>query len=60
MANVIGFSTQKAENLVLEMLRKVDSVIDQVSKNLPPEFPMDISEPILQGMHSLARQQLKS
>lgn len=60
MANAIGFSTQKAENLVLEMLRKVDSVIDQVSRHLPSEFPTDISEPILQGMHSLARQQLKS
>jgi serine/threonine-protein kinase HipA len=58
MANAIGFSSQKAESLLVEMLEQVDQVVGQVSGRLPSDFPTDISEPILQGILSLAQQQL--
>jgi serine/threonine-protein kinase HipA len=55
-AKAINFSSKRAKQILVEMLEQVGQVVEQVSGKLPPEFPADISEPILQGMVSLAQQ----
>lgn len=49
-ANNARYSTERAELLLEEMLGKIDTVIDEVSKNLPADFPNKISQPIFDGM----------
>lgn len=50
MAKNANYSTQRAEELLDNMLEKVDSVIEQVSDKLPKRFPRKIYEPIFEGM----------
>lgn len=42
----------------LDCVGAIQLCSEQVSGRLPSEFPADISEPILQGIRSLAQQQL--
>jgi serine/threonine-protein kinase HipA len=53
-----NYSIEKAENILDEMLEKVEPVIQQVSQILPPNFPSDISQAIFSGMLS-AKNKLK-
>jgi serine/threonine-protein kinase HipA len=57
-AKAIGFSQKKTEQILTEMLECAGLVAAEVVEKLPAEFPLDISEPILQGMTLLARQHL--
>lgn len=59
-AKAINFSQERAEFLVQTMLEQTETVVQQVAGQLPPEFPTHISEPILNGMVSLARPFLRS
>jgi serine/threonine-protein kinase HipA len=57
-AKASNFSQKKAKQILSEMLEQVDDVATQVLEKLPEGFPSDISDPILQGMTQLAKQQL--
>jgi serine/threonine-protein kinase HipA len=57
-AKAIHFPQKKAQQILTEMLGQTRDVATQVAKTLPPSFPHNISEPILQGMKRLAEQQL--
>jgi serine/threonine-protein kinase HipA len=50
-AKSVHYSVERAAAILDDMLARVDTVIDQVSKNLPPNFPKGVSEPIFKGMH---------
>ncbi|WP_392536866.1 type II toxin-antitoxin system HipA family toxin [Legionella sp. 227] len=52
-----NYSSDRAEMILNDMLEKTDSVIQEVSKKLPAEFPNHISEPIFDGLHK-AKQKL--
>jgi serine/threonine-protein kinase HipA len=56
-AKTVNYSQDKAESILNDMLEKTDSVIENVSKLLPTEFPKSISEPIFQGL-AKAKQKL--
>jgi serine/threonine-protein kinase HipA len=49
-AKAVNYSVERAEAILDDMLRRVDSVINQVSASLPQAFPKNISEPIFDGM----------
>lgn len=49
-AKFVEYSAGKAEIILDEMLTKVESIIEQVSKKLPSGFPCHISEPIFEGI----------
>lgn len=49
-AKAVNYSVERAEAILDDMLRRVDTVIHQVSSNLPQAFPKHISEPIFDGM----------
>ncbi len=49
-AKAANYSTQRAEQIVDDMLEKVAIVIEQVSAKLPSKFPDKISQPIFEGM----------
>lgn len=51
------FSEDKAEQIIDEMLQQTDSVINRVSKSLPPHFPKQISDAIFTGLQK-AKQKL--
>ena len=57
MADAAHYSTQRAEQILNDMLEKVDSVIQQVSAKLPKKFPNKIYQPIFKEM-KLARNKL--
>ncbi len=57
-AKAIKYSTERAETILDDMLEKVDSVIEAVKSKLPNKFPINISEPIFEGMRSM-RNKLK-
>jgi serine/threonine-protein kinase HipA len=57
-AKAIQFPQKKAQQILTEMLERASDVAAQVAEILPPRFPHNISEPILQGMTRLAKQQL--
>jgi serine/threonine-protein kinase HipA len=57
-AQSVKFSPLQAKKLVQDMLEKVQDVTEQIAEELPANFPAHVSEPILQGMSTLARQQL--
>jgi serine/threonine-protein kinase HipA len=57
-ARSIGFGEQKAALLVRETLEQAREVMDVVGNGLPSDFPSSISDPIFQGLTSLAQQQL--
>lgn len=44
------YSVEKAEQILVEMLNQVDDVITKVSRQLPSNFPKNISQPIFDGM----------
>lgn len=50
-----GYSSSNAARLLNEMLSKVDTVISQVSKRLPADFPLHISNPIFVGMQFMTK-----
>jgi serine/threonine-protein kinase HipA len=50
MAKTAHYSTQKAEQIIDCMLMKVETVIEQVAKKLPNNFPTEISQPIFDGI----------
>lgn len=49
-AEQVGLSANMAEQLIAEVLEATDSVIHQVAKLLPEDFPMDLAESIFDGM----------
>ncbi|ASQ46552.1 type II toxin-antitoxin system HipA family toxin [Legionella clemsonensis] len=49
-AKAVSYSVEKAECILDEMLKKTESVIEEVSKQLPANFPIHISEPIFEGI----------
>lgn len=49
-AKEANYSPERAEIILNEMLKQTDSVIQEVSKKLPPSFPNTISEPIFEGL----------
>jgi hypothetical protein len=55
MAKLVNFSETRAEQILGEMLNQVDVAIAKVGEILPNDFPSHISEPIFQGMQTLAR-----
>jgi serine/threonine-protein kinase HipA len=59
-AKAVNFSPKRAELILKEMLEKANQVAKEVAERVPEGFPTHISEPILQGMGSLARQQLNN
>jgi serine/threonine-protein kinase HipA len=59
-AKAINFSPKKAELILKEMLERANHVAEEVTGRIPEGFPTHISEPILQGMVSLAKQQLNN
>jgi serine/threonine-protein kinase HipA len=59
-AKAINFSQKQAQFILEEMLNQTHQVANQVWDRLPSDFPVHISEPILEGMMSLAKQKLES
>jgi serine/threonine-protein kinase HipA len=49
-AKAVEYSVERAEEILDEMLGKVDSVIQNVTTTLPKGFPINISQPIFEGM----------
>ncbi|PSV41886.1 type II toxin-antitoxin system HipA family toxin [Photobacterium sp. GB-36] len=49
-AKAVGFSTQRANELMLEMKNQAPSAIEKVRQQLPNDFPTDISESIFNGV----------
>ncbi|WP_318468453.1 type II toxin-antitoxin system HipA family toxin [Photobacterium leiognathi] len=49
-AKAVGFSTQRANELMLEMKSQAPSAIEKVRQQLPNDFPTDISESIFNGV----------
>ncbi|WP_318477531.1 type II toxin-antitoxin system HipA family toxin [Photobacterium leiognathi] len=49
-AKAVGFSTQRASELMLEMKNQAPSAIEKVRQQLPNDFPTDISESIFNGV----------
>ncbi|MCG3886332.1 type II toxin-antitoxin system HipA family toxin [Photobacterium leiognathi] len=49
-AKAVGFSTQRANELMIEMKNQAPSVIEKVRQQLPNDFPTDISESIFNGV----------
>lgn len=58
-AENVHYSPQRADELLNEMLEKVDSVLQQVQAKLPKNFPSNIAQPIFDGI-LLAKQKLLS
>lgn len=57
-AKIANYSTQRAEQILDEMLAKVELVIEQVTAKLPNNFPNKIYKPIFDGMR-LAKTKLE-
>ncbi|WP_305458328.1 type II toxin-antitoxin system HipA family toxin [Photobacterium leiognathi] len=49
-AKAVGFSTQRANELMSEMKNQAPSVIEKVRQQLPNDFPTEISESIFNGV----------
>ncbi|WP_318497934.1 type II toxin-antitoxin system HipA family toxin [Photobacterium leiognathi] len=49
-AKAVGFSTQRANELMSEMKTQAPSVIEKVRQQLPNDFPTEISESIFNGV----------
>ena len=47
---------ETAEDMIGELLTKVDDAIESVSKQLPDGFPEDVATAIFEGMRSQAKQ----
>lgn len=59
-AKAANYSPKRAEELLNEMLEKVDSVVSALSNNLPDDFPNYISGPIFEGMIAMRDRLLES
>lgn len=59
-AKAAEFSKKQTISLLLEMLEKTEFIAQQVQEQLPKDFPTYISQPILEGMTSLAQQNLQT
>lgn len=59
MAKAVNYSMERAETILDEMLHKVDTVIDHVSKKLPKNTPSSIYEPIFDGMRMMQGKLIK-
>ncbi|HVE44088.1 MAG TPA: type II toxin-antitoxin system HipA family toxin [Gammaproteobacteria bacterium] len=57
-AKQVDYSEKKASIILDEMLDKTDLVIAEVSKKLPNHFPVEISQPIFDGMQFMKKQLL--
>lgn len=49
-AKAVGFSTQRANELMTEMKNQAPSAIEKVRQQLPNDFPTEISESIFNGV----------
>jgi serine/threonine-protein kinase HipA len=56
-AKFVDFSVTRAEQIVVEMLGQVETIVAQVEASLPQDFPSHIKEPIFEGMITLAKSQ---
>jgi len=54
-AKAVNFPAEKAENILDEMLAKVDAVVEQVAGKLASDFPQNISQPIFSGMRAMKK-----
>jgi serine/threonine-protein kinase HipA len=59
-AKAVNFSEAKASSILEEMLTNVDDIVAQVNTVLPENFPAQVSQPILDGMLSLAKRSLNN
>jgi len=51
-AQQVGLGAAAAEQLIDEVVASTESVIDEVGRLLPDDFPMDVAEAIFSGMSS--------
>lgn len=58
-AKAANYSMERAEEILDEMLSKVDDVIEELSAKLPDTFPKQISRSIFDGMRSMKEQLAK-
>ena len=49
-AQQVGLGAKIGEQLIDEIILRTASVIDEVSRLLPDDFPMDVAEAIFSGM----------
>jgi serine/threonine-protein kinase HipA len=49
-AQQVGLGAMAAEQLVEDVIKSTESVIDEVGKLLPDDFPMDVAEAVFSGM----------
>ncbi|MBN3801650.1 type II toxin-antitoxin system HipA family toxin [Paraburkholderia sp. Ac-20336] len=50
-----GFSAAAVETMIDELTARTDTVIDEVSSQLPDDFPMDVADAVFNGMRRLNR-----
>lgn len=55
----VGFSEATTMRILTDMASKTDAAVSDVEKLLPSEFPVSVSEPILDGLRSQAQKLLK-
>lgn len=58
-ARLSGFSPERASVLMLDIAKKAECVMEQITAGLPPEFPSKVSEPIINGVTEKARELLR-
>jgi serine/threonine-protein kinase HipA len=51
----VGFSAANVETMIDELTSRTDAVIDEVSAQLPVDFPMDVADAVFGGMRRLNR-----
>ncbi|CAB3799698.1 Serine/threonine-protein kinase toxin HipA [Paraburkholderia ultramafica] len=56
----VGFSAASVEAMIGELTARTDAVIDEVSSQLPADFPMDVAEAVFDGMRGLNRKLARS
>ena len=49
-AQQVGLGAEAAEQLIKEIIESTGAVIDEVSKLLPDNFPVDLAEAVFRGM----------
>jgi len=49
-ARLVGLGNDAAEQIMADVCKRVDSVIESVYRQIPDEFPKDLTDTILQGM----------
>ncbi|WP_118987665.1 HipA N-terminal domain-containing protein [Photorhabdus sp. CRCIA-P01] len=54
-AQHVGFSHETTESLMMQMGEMSGAVIDQIARELPKDFPSNISEPIFEGLDKQAK-----